>query len=50
MFSDLTAKHSGEYTCRVSNHAATVNYTSTLSVKGKIEEITFNFIIMCPHF
>lgn len=35
MFSDLTARHSGDYTCRVSNHAATVNYTATLSVKGK---------------
>ncbi|KAJ0182191.1 hypothetical protein K1T71_001560 [Dendrolimus kikuchii] len=33
MFSDLTASHSGEYTCQVSNHAATVNYTATLSVK-----------------
>ncbi|CAH0592720.1 unnamed protein product [Chrysodeixis includens] len=33
MFSDLTARHSGEYTCRVSNHAATVNYTAALSVK-----------------
>ncbi|KAL0850685.1 hypothetical protein ABMA28_006630 [Loxostege sticticalis] len=33
MFSDLTARHSGDYTCRVSNHAATVNYTATLSVK-----------------
>ncbi|XP_053617541.1 cell adhesion molecule Dscam2-like isoform X2 [Plodia interpunctella] len=33
MFSDLSAKHSGRYTCRVSNHAATVNYTATLSVK-----------------
>ncbi|GBO99131.1 Down syndrome cell adhesion molecule-like protein Dscam2 [Eumeta japonica] len=33
MFSDLTAKHSGAYTCSVSNHAATVNYTANLSVK-----------------
>ncbi|XP_059047424.1 cell adhesion molecule Dscam2-like [Achroia grisella] len=33
MFSDLTARHSGDYTCRVTNHAATVNYTATLSVK-----------------
>ncbi|KAJ8735955.1 hypothetical protein PYW08_006611 [Mythimna loreyi] len=33
MFSDLSARHSGAYTCRVSNHAATVNYTATLSVK-----------------
>ncbi|RVE42005.1 hypothetical protein evm_013350 [Chilo suppressalis] len=33
MFSDLSARHSGDYTCRVSNHAATVNYTATLSVK-----------------
>ncbi|CAH0727697.1 unnamed protein product, partial [Brenthis ino] len=33
MFSELSARHSGAYTCRVSNHAATVNYTATLSVK-----------------
>lgn len=34
MFSELSARHSGAYTCRVSNLAATVNYTATLSVKG----------------
>ncbi|CAG4976359.1 unnamed protein product [Parnassius apollo] len=33
MFSDLTARHSGDYTCSVSNHASTANYTATLSVK-----------------
>ncbi|XP_028040481.1 Down syndrome cell adhesion molecule-like protein Dscam2 [Bombyx mandarina] len=33
MFSELTSRHSGAYTCRVSNHAASVNYTATLSVK-----------------
>ncbi|XP_047544932.1 Down syndrome cell adhesion molecule-like protein Dscam2 [Vanessa atalanta] len=33
MFPELSARHSGAYTCRVSNHAATVNYTATLSVK-----------------
>lgn len=36
MFSELTARHSGAYTCRVSNHAAAVNYTATLSVKGEL--------------
>lgn len=36
MFSDLTARHSGDYTCRVTNHAAAVDYTATLSVKGSI--------------
>ncbi|CAG4953628.1 unnamed protein product [Colias eurytheme] len=33
MFSELTAQHSGAYTCRVANHAATVNYTASLTVK-----------------
>ncbi|CAK1540400.1 unnamed protein product [Leptosia nina] len=32
MFSELRAAHSGHYTCRVSNHAATVNYTALLTV------------------
>ncbi|XP_072936767.1 cell adhesion molecule Dscam2-like [Epargyreus clarus] len=33
MFSELSARHSGAYTCRVANHAAAVNYTATLTVK-----------------
>lgn len=43
MFSELTARHSGEYTCRVSNHAAVVNYTATLSVKGDIFVYTHTY-------
>lgn len=35
MFSDLKARHSGDYTCRVANHAAAVNYTAALAVKGE---------------
>lgn len=38
MFGELTARHSGDYTCRVANHAAVVNYTATLAVRGETEE------------
>ncbi|KAL4702630.1 hypothetical protein ACJJTC_001470 [Scirpophaga incertulas] len=33
MFSGLSARHSGAYTCRVANHAAAVNYTALLAVR-----------------
>lgn len=36
VFKDISAKHSGRYTCYASNSAATVNYTSELLVKGMI--------------
>ncbi|XP_049878949.1 Down syndrome cell adhesion molecule-like protein Dscam2 [Pectinophora gossypiella] len=32
-FAELTAQHSGNYTCRVTNRAASVDYTATLNVK-----------------
>lgn len=38
IFSHVTSKHSGEYTCVASNSAAEVNHTARLAVKG-----TFNF-------
>ncbi|VVC98465.1 unnamed protein product [Leptidea sinapis] len=34
MFPQLSARHSGQYTCRVTNHAATADYTATLVVNG----------------
>ncbi|XP_063549096.1 cell adhesion molecule Dscam2-like [Cydia strobilella] len=33
VFPALAARHSGVYTCRVANHAASANYSATLSVK-----------------
>lgn len=35
IFSHVTSKHSGEYTCVASNSAAEVNHTARLAVKGK---------------
>lgn len=35
MFKDISAKHSGKYTCYASNAAAKVNYTAELQVRGK---------------
>lgn len=35
IFKDISARHSGKYTCYASNSAATVNHTSELLVKGK---------------
>lgn len=38
MFDELTARHSGDYTCRVTNRAAAVNYTAPLAVRGETGE------------
>lgn len=35
VFKDITARHSGRYTCFASNSAAKVNYTAELLVRGK---------------
>jgi Down syndrome cell adhesion molecule len=35
VFKDITARHSGKYTCFASNTAAKVNFTAELFVKGK---------------
>lgn len=35
VFKDITAHHSGKYTCVASNSAAKVNYSAELFVKGK---------------
>lgn len=35
VFKDISAKHSGHYTCYAMNSAARVNYTSELLVRGK---------------
>lgn len=40
----VTGKHAGNYTCQVTNNAATVNLTAALVVNGTIT-ITFVFII-----
>lgn len=34
VFKDITARHSGKYTCYATNSAAKVNYTAELFVKG----------------
>lgn len=35
IFSHVTSKHSGEYTCVATNSAAEVNHTARLAVKGR---------------
>jgi len=35
VFKDISARHSGKYTCYASNAAAKVNYTADLQVRGK---------------
>lgn len=34
VFKEITARHSGKYTCYATNSAAKVNYTAELFVKG----------------
>lgn len=34
VFKDITARHSGKYTCYATNSAAKINYTAELFVKG----------------
>lgn len=35
VFKDISARHSGKYTCYASNAAAKVNYTAELQVRGE---------------
>lgn len=37
VFKDITARHSGRYTCFASNSAAKVNYTAELLVRGMMQ-------------
>jgi len=37
VFKDISARHSGKYTCYASNAAAKVNYTAELQVRGEWE-------------
>lgn len=34
---NVTSRHNGNYTCRVTNRAGSVEYTAMLSVSGKLE-------------
>lgn len=36
VFKDITARHSGKYTCFAANSASKVNYTAELLVRGTI--------------
>lgn len=40
VFKEITARHSGKYTCYATNSAAKVNYTAELFVKGTGETPT----------
>lgn len=40
VFKDITALHSGKYTCFASNSAAKINFTAKLLVKGKSNYLT----------
>lgn len=40
IFKDITARHSGKYTCYAANSAAKVNFTAELFVKGLFNWIT----------
>lgn len=39
VFKDITARHSGKYTCYATNSAAKVNYTAELFVKGNVPNV-----------
>lgn len=41
IFSHVTSKHSGDYTCVASNSAAEVNHTARLAVKGRASICAF---------
>lgn len=50
VFKDITARHSGKYTCYAANSAAKVNYTAELFVKGTFSvdyHMGFRFISGC---
>lgn len=43
VFKDITAKHSGQYTCFATNSAAKVNFTADLLVRGKRQFFSIKF-------
>lgn len=49
VFKDITARHSGKYTCYATNSAAKVNYTAELFVKGMHDpKSVINLLIFPP--
>jgi hypothetical protein len=45
VFKDITARHSGKYTCYATNSAAKVNNTAELFVKGMALSWVINLLI-----
>lgn len=45
---NVTSRHNGNYTCRVSNRAGSVEYTAVLSVSGKFVNV-FKILIIAPN-
>lgn len=46
VFKDITARHSGKYTCYAANSASKVNYTAELLVRGEILWRKKNFYLI----
>lgn len=45
---NVTSRHNGNYTCRVSNRAGSVEYTAVLSVSGKFVNV-FKILLIAPN-
>lgn len=45
VFKDITARHTGRYTCYATNSAAKVNYTAELFVKGSHALCAINLLM-----
>lgn len=50
VFKEITARHSGKYTCFATNTAAKVNHTAEMLVKGLVVNIFFIFVIVTKLF
>lgn len=48
MFKKLSARHTGLYTCVVSNEASSSNYTAKLVVKGNPSLILLTYLLELP--
>lgn len=48
VFKDITARHSGKYTCYATNSAAKVNYTAELFVKGMHDSNSIINLLIFP--
>lgn len=50
MIDPISAENRGNYTCTVENPAGTVNFTTSLNINGKLQDVSWTLISSFPFF